>query len=110
MAIQSIKDLGTQEQKELNMKEKKARALEKIYHAEIRKRSISEVFSKDQIRKIRQLVKGSLFNVPEAFNEFNQIVAEGTLDSLFSFLVSNGDEKLLNLCIQQFKEWQGGHL
>lgn len=109
MAIQSIKDLDLQDQQELSMKEKKARALENIYGVEVRQRKVSEVFSKEQIRKIRQLIKSHLFTVPEVFNEFTQIVSEGTLASFFSFLVSNGDEKLLNLCIQQLKEWKGEH-
>ena len=101
--IQLEKNNGKEERRK---KEEKAKVLERLYSVEERKRSVKEYYSNEQVEEIQKIMARFFVGQKEVLQELKQILENGQVQSLCTFLLSTSEERMINRYIQQFREWK----
>lgn len=101
--IQLEKNNGKEERRK---KEGKAKVLERLYSVEERKRSVKEYYSNEQVEEIQKIMARFFVGQKEVLQELKQILENGQVQSLCTFLLSTSEERMINRYIQQFREWK----
>lgn len=80
--------------------------LEKLYGDQL-EQSVKTTFSEEQQKRLTSLIHIAGERNNKAFAELKTISDTGNLRSYFSCILSNFEEKAVNVFVQQLKEWRG---